>query len=161
MTIRFPRRVYTAKEVERARRFVESGRRHKLVVKGSLGFKRMSSEALKHIKTAGFHDFLRSYIKQIVEIDGFSQLREEEAAVWANMQLLNSPIEAAGFFVQKAWLMKEFLEGKPYYGGLAEARSVEKRIGFLKSLKANSRDHGVQDECERILRSWDESTFVF
>ena len=161
MPLRFPKRVYTAKEVEKARRFVESGRRHRLTVKGSPDFKRQSGDAVKHVETAGFGDFLRSYIRQIVEIDGFSQLREDEASIWANMQLLANPVEAAGFFVQKAWLMKAFLEGKPYYGGLAEARSVEQRIAFLKALKAHSTDSTVQDECAKTLKRWEDSTFVF
>ncbi len=161
MTSRFPRQVYTDDEVEKARKLVESGYRHRLTVKGSPTFKKRVEEALKHVKTAGYYDFLRTYIKQIVEIGGFSQLRETEAAIWANLQLLENPVEAAGFFVQKAWQMKEFLERKMYYGGLAEARSVEKQIEFLKALRMKSKNHSVKDECERILKRWAESTYVF
>jgi hypothetical protein len=161
MATRFPERVYTAEEVEKARKFVKSGLKHRLVLKGNPDFKNGLRKVLKHTKTAGFHDFIRTYIRQIVEIDGFSQLREDEAAIWTNTQLLVNPIEAAGFLVQKAWLMKEFLEGKPYYGGAAEAKSVEKRIEFVKALKTMSKNHVVREECERILKSWAESTFVF
>jgi len=161
MSSRFPRRVYTAEEVEKARRLTESGHKHRLAIKGNPGFKGRVKEALKHVKTAGYYGFLRTYIKQIVEIDGFSQLHEAEASIWANMQLLENPVEAAGFFAQKASQMKEFLEGKVHYGGEAEARSVGKRIEFLKVLETRSKDNTVKNECGRILKKWAESTFVF
>jgi len=161
MVSRFPKRVYTTEELEKAKKFVRSGLKHRLVLRGDSEFKKQMGKALGHVKTAGFYDFLRTYIRRIVEIDGFSQLREDEAAVWTNMQLLVNPIEAAGFLVQKAFLMKNFLEGKLYYGGAAEARSVEKRIEFLKTLKARTKSRVVKEECEKILKSWAESTFVF
>ncbi|MFP3985641.1 MAG: hypothetical protein ACLFU9_06735 [Candidatus Bathyarchaeia archaeon] len=157
----FPKRVYTEKEVRKARKLVESGHKHRLTIKGTSHFKERMKEALEHVKTAGVYDFLRTYIKRIVEIDGFSQLRESEAAIWANKQLAENPVEAAGFFVQKAWQMKEFLEGKMYYGGAAEARSVEKRVEFLKALETKSNNPAVKKECERLLKRWAESTFVF
>jgi len=159
--VKFPKRVYTTEEVERARRLVESGHRHRLRIKGSLHFQEKVKEVLKFIKTAEFYSYLRTYIRQIVQIDGFSQLRETEAAIWTNMQLLEDSVEAASFFVQKASQMKEFLEGKIYYGGTAEARSIEKRIEFLKALKTRSKESAVKNECERILKKWAESTFVF
>ncbi len=161
MTSRFPERIYTAEEVERARRFAESGLKHRLALKGSYDFKRGLRKALRHVRTAGFYDFLRTYIRQVVEIDGFSQLREDEAAIWINTQLLANPIEAAGFLVQKAYLMKEFLEGRLHYGGAAEAKSVEKRVEFLKALETRSKSRVVKEECKRMLRNWAESTFVF
>jgi hypothetical protein len=161
MASHFPKRLYTAEELEKAKKFVKSGLKHQLVLRGNPDFKKQMGKALGHIKTAGFYDFLRTYIKRIVEIDGFSQLREDEAAIWTNIQLLANPIEAAGFLVQKAFLMKEFLEGKPYYGGAAEARSIEKRIEFLKALKVRTKSRVVKEECEKILKSWAESTFVF
>ena len=157
----FPKRVYTVDEVEKARKLVQSGYKHRLAVRGSPLFKKKVKEALRHVKTAGFYDFLRSYIKQIIEIDGFSQLREAEVAIWANMHLLGNPIEAAGFFIQKALHMKEFLDGTLHYGGPAEARGVEKRIEFLKVLRLKSKNHAVKKECEKILKRWAESTFVF
>ncbi len=157
----FPKRVYTVDEVEKARKLVESGYKHRLTIRGSSDFTEKAKEALSYIRTAGFYDFLRTYIRRIVEIDGFSQLRESETAIWANMQLLENPIEAAGFLVQKAWQMKEFLEGKLYYGGVAEARSVEKRIEFLKALKTKSKDEAVKRECKLILKKWAESALIF
>ena len=156
----FPKRVYTFDEVEKARKLVESGYKHRLILKGNPRFKKRLKEVLKHVKTAGFYEFLRTYIRRIVEIDGFSQLREADVAIWVNMQLLENPIAAAGFLVQKASQMKEFLEGKLYYGGAAEARSVEKRVQFLEALRMKSKDRVVKSECGRILERWAESTFI-
>ena len=161
MTSRFPRRIYTADEVERARQFAQSGLKHRLVLNGSLNFKRGARAALRHVKTAGFRDLLRTYIRKIVEVDGFSQLREDDAAIWMNTQSLANAIEAAGFLVQKAFLMKEFLEGRLHYGGAAEARSVEKRVKFLKALETQANSRIVKEECKRMLRSWADSAFVF
>ncbi len=160
MRPRFPKRVYTVDEVARARKLVESGYKHKLTIKGDPDFKNKTREALRHVRTAGYYDYLRTYIRHIIEIDGFSQLREAEVAIWANKHLLKNPIEAAGFFVQKASQMQEFLEGKLYYGGAAEARSVEKRINFLKALRSRSSKLAVKNECDGILERWAESTFL-
>ncbi|MEM0313235.1 MAG: hypothetical protein QXQ41_01635, partial [Candidatus Bathyarchaeia archaeon] len=99
-------------------------------------------------------------IKEIMEIDGFTQLREAEAKIWANKYAVQNPVDAASLFIQKAHHMKEYLEGKLYYGGDAERRSVEKRIEFLKALKNKSRSEKVIEECERLLRSWDESVYL-
>ena len=114
-----------------------------------------------HVKTAGFHDFVRTYIKQIVEIDGFSQLRDDEAAIWVNTPLLANPIEAAGFIIQKAYLMQEFLNGRPHFGGAAEAKSVEQRVAFLRALAANSPSPAVRRECKQMLQRWAESNLAF
>ena len=46
----FPKRVYTVDEFERARKLVQSGHKHRLVVKGGPLFKKKVKEALKHIK---------------------------------------------------------------------------------------------------------------
>ena len=157
---RFPKRVYTKEEVEQARKLVEAGYKHRIRTKGTPDFNKRVRAALKYVKKAVFYDFLRTYIGQIVEIDGFSQLRESEAAIWTNDQLLNTPVEAASFFIQKAYQMKEFLEGKLYYGGAAGARSIEKRIEFLESLKRRSNNILVKKECADRLKQWAESTFI-
>jgi len=156
----YPKRVYTTKEVEEAEKLVRKGYRHRLTVRGSPDFKRQVRAALKLVKTAGFYDFLRSYIKSIVEIDGFTQLRESEASIWANKYAVANPVDAASLFVQKAHHMKEFLEGKLYYGGEAERRSVEKRIEFLEKLKKKTRKKNVKEECEKLLKSWSESVYL-
>jgi len=156
----FPQRIYTSEEVKKAKELTDKGYKHRLRVKGSSNFKQKVSQTLKLIKTAGYHDFLRTYIRNITEIDGLTQLREAEAAIWANRYAVKNPVDAASLFVQKAHHMKEYLEGKLYYGGEAERRSVEKRIEFLRTLKKKSRKKEVKEECERLLGSWSESVYL-
>ena len=156
----FPKRIYTGEEVKKAKELIDKGYKHRLRVKGSPIFKQKVSQALKLIKAVGYYDSLRTYIHSIIEIDGLTQLREAEAAIWANKYAVENPVDAASLFVQKANHMKEFIEGKLYFGGEAEKRSVEKRIEFLKALKKKSRKKEVRDECERLLSSWSESVFL-
>jgi hypothetical protein len=156
----FPERVYTVEEVEKAKAYIERGWKHRLRVKGSDEFKRKAKEALKLVITAKYYDFLRTYIRDIVEIEGFSQLRESEVAIWANKEIVSDPIDAASFFVQKTQQMKDFLEDKPYYGGQAETRAIEKRLEFLEALKKKSKKNDVKKRCEEILKSWAESRFL-
>ena len=157
--MRFPERVFTVEEVKRAREIIKKGYRHRLRVKGSPEFKRKVKKALRLIKTAKYYDFLRTYIKQIVEIGGFSQLRESEVAIWANMYTVADPVDAASFFVQKAHQMKEYIEGKLYYGGEAEKRAVEKRVEFLKELRKRSKSNDVKKKCEEYIKRWSEITY--
>ncbi|MEA2089545.1 MAG: hypothetical protein U9O89_02140 [Thermoproteota archaeon] len=156
--MKFPERVYTTEEVEKARRLVEKGYRHRLTVEGSTDFKQKVKKALNLVKTARYHDFLRTYIRSIVEIDGLSQLREGKAAIWANKYTVNDPVEAAGFLVQKAFQMKNFLEGKIYYGGEAEKRAVQKRIEFLQELKKSGNTR-IKRRCEESLKRWTETIY--
>jgi len=158
--LKFPKRIYTAEDVEKAGELVKKGYKHRLEVKGSPNFKQKVKQALNLIKTAGYYNFLRTYIRSIVEIDGLTQLREADAAIWANKYAVENPVDAASLFIQKANHMKEYLKGKLYYGGAAETRSVQKRIEFLKLLKKKSRKREVKDECERLLKSWSESVFL-
>lgn len=159
--MRFPDRVYTSDEVRKAKELIECGYKHRLTVRGSQSFKRKVRVALRLTKSAGYHDFLRTYIRRIVEIDGLTQLRESEAAIWANKYAVENPVDAASLFVQKAHHMKEYLESKLYYGGKAEKRSVEERLKFLEALKSKSRRRDVREECERLLKFWDESSLVY
>ncbi len=156
----FPDRIYTVDEVKEAEKLTKKGYKHRLKVKGNPEFKRKTEEALKLVKTAGYYDFLRTYIREIVEIDGLTQLREAEAAIWANKYAVQNPVDAASLFIQKANHMKEYLEGQLYYGGEAERRSVEKRIEFLEILKKKSRKREVKEECEKLLKSWSESVYL-
>ena len=156
--MRFPERVYTVKEVKKARELIEKGHKHKLEVSGSPDFKRKVEEALELIKTAEYYDFLRTYIRQIREIDGLSQLREAEAAIWANKYAVADPVEAAGFVIQKAQQMKGFIEGKLYYDK-GEIKAVEKRIEFLETLRDRSKNQAVKKKCEENLKRWAELTF--
>jgi len=158
LPMEFPERVYTRSEVRKARAFIEKGHKHNLVVKGSQGFRDKVDGALKLIKLANYYDFLRTYIRQIVEIGGLSQLREAEAAIWANQYAVAEPVEAAGFFVQKAQQMKDYIEGKLYYE-TGEIRAVNKRIEFLETLQASSADQTLKRKCERLLEAWTETLY--
>jgi len=157
----FPDRVYTQSEVEKANELIRKGYKHCLIAYGSSDFKNKVAQALELVITAGDYDFLRMYIRRIEEIDGLTQLRQAEAAIWANMYVVENSVDAASFFVQKANIMKEYLAGRLYYGGEAEKRSDEKRIEFLKILKSKSKNRKVIEECERLLKMWNESSLIY
>ena len=157
----FPERVYTAEEVKAAKELIDQGYKHKLTIEGSPDFKEKVNETLELIKTAGYLDFFIAYIRKIMEIDGITQLRETEVAIWANKFAVDNTVDAASLFVQKAYHMKEYLEGELYYGGNAEKRSVAKRVEFLGVLKEKSGDAKVREECERLLQMWKESSLAY
>ena len=157
----FPKRIYTGEEVKKAKELVDKGYKHRLRVKGSPIFKQKACQALRLVKTARYYEFLRTYIRRVIEIDGLTQLREADAAIWANKYAVENPVDAASLLVQKANHMKEYLEGKLYYGGEAEKRSVAKRIEFLEVLKERSRENDVKEECVRLLKLWSESSLVY
>jgi len=156
----FPERIYTQEEVDRARAFIQKGYKHTLTIHGSRQFQQKMNEVIELIKTAGFYDFLRTYIREIVEMEGFSQLRESDAALWANMFMLDDVVNAASYVVQKAQQMKDYLEGNPYYG-TGEITVIEKRLEFIKTLKAKSKSPSVQQRCDQLLREWDETKLQF
>jgi len=118
------------------------------------------NEALRLIKLVGYYDFLRTYIRQIEEINGFSQLHEADAAIWATMPMLEDIVDAASYIVQKAQQMKDFIDGKLYYG-VGEMASIEKRIEFLEKLKKQSKNTEIREKCEDLLKRWADSTFMF
>jgi hypothetical protein len=157
----FPTRIYTVEEVKKAKELLDKGYKHRLRVKGTPNFKQKVKQSLALVKTAGYYDFLRTYIRNIIEIDGLTQLRQADAAIWANTYAVENPVDAASLFIQKANHMKEYLEGKLYYGGTAEKRSVEKRIKFLEALKSKSKEKEIIEECERLLKFWSESSLVY
>jgi hypothetical protein len=57
--------------------------------------------------------------------------------------------------------MKKYLESELYYGGEAEKRSGQKRIEFLQVLSSKSKDKKVIEECDRLLKMWNESSLVY
>lgn len=158
--MRYPKRVYTVDEVQKARILVKQGWKHRIRVKGNQEFRQKAKEAMSLIKTAGYYDFLRSYIREIVQIEGFSQLREAEVAIWANMEILIDPVDSASFLIQKTQQMKDFLEDKPYYGGQGEISAVNKRLEFLETLKTKSKQETIKKRCEELLKNWADSTFL-
>jgi len=154
----FPERVYTIEEVKEARELIEKGYRHRLKLKGSKEFRQKVKEALQLIETAGYQDFFRTYIRQIIEIDGFSQLRTEEVAIWANEYTIAEPVDAASYFIQKAQQMKDYLEGKLYYDK-GELDAIKKRIQFIETLRDKSRNQEIKQKCEELLKKWNETPF--
>ena len=154
----FPEKVYTRKELKAARSLIEQGYKHELSVEGKSDFIKKVKEALEHLKTAGYYDYLQTYIRRIEEVDGMTQLRETEVAIWANKFAVDNPVDAASLFVQKASSMHEYMQGKLYYGGIAEKRSIAKRVEFLETLKDKSKDNEIKEECERLLKLWKDSS---
>lgn len=159
--LEFPERVYTEEEVKTARSLIEKGYRHEVQINGSKDFKKKVEKTSLLIKTAGLYDFFRTYIRSIKEIDGLTQLRQSEAEIWTNQYAVENAVDAASLFVQKANQMKEYIEGKLYYGGEAERRSFQKRKEFLELLKKRSDNKKIADECERLLKMWKESSLVY
>jgi len=158
--VEFPERVFTEEEVKRAKELIEKGYKHRLRIAGSPRFKREIKKTLKLIKTAGYYDFLRTYIRQIQEIEGFSQLHEADVAIWANMPMLVDAVDAASYIVQKAQQMKDYVEGKLYYG-TGEVAAIEKRLEFLQKLKEKSKSQDVKKVCEELLKRWSETKIMF
>jgi hypothetical protein len=157
----FPERVYTEEEHKKAKELAEAGYKHNLTVNGDADFKAKAQKALDHTKTAGYYEFLRTYLRQIKEIDGITQLRETEVEIWANKFAVENAVDFASLLVQKAHHMKEYLEGELYYGGNSEKRTVQKRIEFLEILKNKTTDATVKEECERLLVMWRESALAY
>jgi hypothetical protein len=154
----FPERVYTKDEVKQARELIEKGYKHDLTIQGSPEFTEKANKALELIKTAGYYDFLRTYIKVIKEIQGLSQLREEESAIWFNVKALDDPIDNAGFIIQKTQQMKDFIEGRKYYE-TAEIKAVNKRKEFIKTLRDKTDNPDIKKQCTENLKQWNEQPF--
>ena len=159
--MKFPDRVYTKQEVKTAKELIDKGYKHHVAVEGSLDFRQKVYMVLELVKIAEYYEYLRTYIRQIIEIDGLTQLRETEAAIWANKFAVENPVDAASLLIQKTYQMKQYIDGEVYYGGAPEKRSVEKRIEFLESLKNKSTDKKVQEECKRLLQMWEDSSLAY
>jgi len=135
--------------------------RGRLKIVGSPDFKDMVRKALKLVKTVGYYDFLRTYIRCIKEIDGLTQLKVSEATIWANKYAVENPVDAAGRFIQEAYYMKIYLEREYPHEGIIELKSFEKRIEFLNKLREKSRNQEVKSECERLIKMWNENFLVY
>ena len=118
-------------------------------------------QALELIKVAGYRDFFRTYIRRIIEIDGLTQLREADAVIWTTLYVVENRVDAASLFIQKASVMKEYIDGRLYYGATAEKRANDSRVRFLKVLKEKSDEEEVVAECDRLLSMWRESSLVY
>jgi hypothetical protein len=157
----FPEKVYTEEEHKKAKKLVDAGYKHEVEVIGNADFTQKVNKALDLAKTAECYDFLRTYLREIKEIDGITQLRETEVAIWANKFAVENAVDFASLLVQKAHHMKEYLEGELYYGGASEKRTVQKRIEFLELLKTKTANASVKEECERLLEMWRESALAY
>jgi len=160
MTMGFPEKVYTETEHKAAKKLIDEGYKHEITVEGETEFTRKVNRILDLIKTAGYYEFFRTYIRQIKEIDGITQLRETEVAIWANKFAVENPIDAASLFTQKAYHMKQYIDGEMYYGGTSEKMTVGKRIEFLRTLETKTDEKEVREECERLLKLWAESSLA-
>jgi len=158
--LEFPERVYTQADIDRARELIQKGYKHTLVIEGSLQFKEKMQQVIELIKTADYYDFLRTYIREITEIEGFSQLHEMDAVIWANMSMLVDIVDAASYIVQKAQQMKDYIEGNLYYG-TGEITAIKKRLEFIKALKAKSTSEETQSQCEKLLKDWEKTKIMF
>jgi len=158
--LKFPERVFTEEEVKRVKDLIAKGYKHRLKIEGSAEFKSGLRKVLSLIKIAGYYDFLRTYIRQIEEIEGFSQLHEADAVIWANMPMLVDIVDAASYLVQKAQQMKDYIEGKLYYG-TGEVTAIEKRLEFLEKLREKSKSQDVKKKCEELLKRWSETKIMF
>ena len=157
----FPERVYTEEEHEKAKLLVDKGYKHELKVQGDKDFVEKVKAALELVKAVDFYDFLRTYLREITEIDGITQLRETEVSIWANKFAVENAVDFASLLIQKAYHMKEYLDGELYYGGASEKRNVQKRIEFLEALRDKTADTKVKAECERLLEMWRESALAY
>lgn len=151
----FPSHVYTLDEFNAARQAIAGGHKHKLRVTGSQSFRQGIRRILSFIALAGYSDYLRTYIREIKEIEGLGQLREAEATIWLNSLHLADPIEGARFVIQKASQMQAYLEGKPWYI-LGELPAVRASIEFLRRLSIRLRDPEKKARCDETIRKWTE-----
>jgi len=156
----FPERVYTQEEVDRARELVQKGYKHSLATEGSKQFKDKMQQVLELIRVAGYYDFVRTYLREIIEIEGFSQLHESDVALWANMSMLDDVVNAASYVVQKAQQMRDFLDGHLYYG-TGEIAAIEKRLEFLKMLQNKGESEEVKARCAQLLKEWADTRLQF
>jgi predicted transcriptional regulator len=145
--------------VKKARALIENGYKHDLKVEGTSEFVNKVGKAIDLIKTAGYYEFLRTYIRTIRELtNGLSQLRQDEVAIWFNVKALDEPIDDAGFIIQKTQQMKDFIEGKLYYE-TAEVKAVNKRLEFIEALEDKTNNLDIKRRCEENLRKWKEQPF--
>lgn len=156
----FPERIYTQAEVDKARELIQKGYKHSLVIEGTPQFRHKMQQVIELIKTAGYYDFFRTYIRSVKEMDGFSQLREADAAIWTNMILLNDVVDASSYVVQKAQQMKDYVEGKLYYEK-GEIAAIEKRLEFIKALKTRTSDPVIKSKCDELLKRWEDTKIQF
>ena len=161
MEMAFPEKLITEEEIRRARELIGAGYRHDIQVRGSEGFVRAVQEALELVREAGeaYWDMVRAYIRSIVEIEGFSQLRPDEACLWMSPETAENPVLAASLIVQKAVQMRNYIEGKPFYGHKCEMETTEARYEFVRALREKARDGRIKRLCDEVLSELEASLY--
>ena len=161
MEMAFPERLITEEEIRRARELIEAGYRHDIRVEGSEGFIKAVGEALELIREAGdaYWDMVRAYIRSIIEIKGFSQLRPDEACLWLSPETVENPVLAASFIVQKAVQMKNYIEGRPFYGHRCEMETTRIRYDFIRALRERTKDERIRRLCDEVFSELEASLY--
>ena len=149
----FPKRIYTLEEVAQARRAIAAGYQHSLTVNGDSEFRELVSKIFQFIDLAGYTVLLRSYVREIRQIQGVSQLRETDASIWLNRTVANDAIEAARFVVQKTLQMQAYIEGRPWYI-LGELPAVRGSVEFLKKLREHLVNPETRARCDKAIDEW-------
>lgn len=132
---------------------------HRLRIVGSPVFKKSIKEILALVRQAGYYNFLRTYIRNIAEIDGVSQLRETEATIWLNTYIVKDIIEGTRFVIQKTEQMKDYLAGEQYYEK-GELSTVKKSIEFLQNLKKKRITEELKKKCDETIKLWTKETIL-
>jgi hypothetical protein len=149
----FPERVYTLDEYRKARAAIKNGHRHRLRLVGDVHFRDLVFRILDLIKLAGYDGFLRTYIKQICQIEGISQLRETESSVWMSNVVAQDSLEGARFVTQKTFQMKAYIEGRAWYFS-GESAAIKESLEFLRVLKERLKDPELRTRCEKMIEAW-------
>ena len=155
----FPDRIYTLEEFKKARTFIDQGHKHRLRIVGSPAFNKIVKQILALIRKADYYDFLRTYIRTITEIDGISQLREAEATIWLNTDMVKNIIEGARFVIQKTEQMKYYLAGEQHFEK-GELPTVNKSVEFLQNLRKKRLTEELKDKCDETIRLWTSKTIL-
>jgi hypothetical protein len=149
----FPERIYTRDELSMARKAIAEGHKHELVVTGEPVFKELVTKILELIDLTNYGELLRTYIREIHQIDGISQLRETDASIWLNTLITEDSIEAARFVVQKTFQMQAYIEGRAWYI-LGELPAVRSSVEFLRKLREQLKDSELKARCDREIEEW-------
>ncbi len=153
----FPERIYTLDEYQKAKAAIEKGHKHRLKIIGDAQFKDLVTKILDLIQMAKYGELLRTYIRQIRQIDGISQLRETEASIWMNTEAVKDSLKGARFVIQKMFQMKAYMEGRAWYL-LGESLAVKESLEFLRTLKERLKNPKLITRCEKLIDAWTVDT---
>ncbi len=144
-------------EYRKAMVAIGKGHKHRLRIIGDAHFKDLVTRILDLVQVAGYEELLRTYIRQIRQIEGMSQLRETDASIWMNTVAAKDSVEGARFVVQKMFQMKAYMEGRVWYL-LGESSAVKESLEFLRMLKERLKDPELRARCDRVIDAWTADT---